>query len=188
MTDSEKIVRAAAPIFARKGLAGTTTRELAAAAGVSEGTLYNYFSSKRELFVACAHARERFEELARIVDRARTGPLEPALRRLAASISGFMAEQMPVLLQLVLAGRARDVRQCPRPDLVLAGQVFAPRVAAGELAGEPEMLARCFLGLCQAAAFQERVFRVSAREAVDGFVTVFLGGVRRRRVPRKETA
>jgi AcrR family transcriptional regulator len=44
------IVSAAVPLFARDGFAGTTTRELAAAAGVSEALLFRHFPSKQSLY------------------------------------------------------------------------------------------------------------------------------------------
>jgi AcrR family transcriptional regulator len=44
------IVEAAVPLFARTGFAGTTTRELAAAAGVSEALLFRHFPSKQSLY------------------------------------------------------------------------------------------------------------------------------------------
>jgi AcrR family transcriptional regulator len=44
------IVAAAVPLFARKGFAGTTTRELAEAAGISEALLFRHFPSKRHLY------------------------------------------------------------------------------------------------------------------------------------------
>src|ERR1041385_7537315 len=46
----EAIVRAALPLFARKGFANTTTRELAEAAGVSEALIYKHFPSKESLY------------------------------------------------------------------------------------------------------------------------------------------
>ena len=46
------IVKAALPLFARKGFAETTTRELARAAGVSEPLLYKHFPSKEALYLA----------------------------------------------------------------------------------------------------------------------------------------
>lgn len=46
----EAIVRAALPLFARKGFANTTTRELAEAAGVSEALIYKHFPSKDSLY------------------------------------------------------------------------------------------------------------------------------------------
>src|SRR3954471_4872888 len=44
------IVRAAVPLFARRGFAGTTTRELAEAAGISEALLFKHFPSKQLLY------------------------------------------------------------------------------------------------------------------------------------------
>src|SRR5207245_109817 len=44
------IVAAAVPLFARKGFAGTTTKELADAAGISEALLFRHFPSKKQLY------------------------------------------------------------------------------------------------------------------------------------------
>ena len=44
------IVSAAVPLFARKGFAGTTTKELAEAAGISEALLFRHFPSKKQLY------------------------------------------------------------------------------------------------------------------------------------------
>jgi TetR/AcrR family transcriptional regulator, transcriptional repressor of aconitase len=44
------IVMAAVPLFARKGFAGTTTRELAEAANISEGLLFRHFPTKLHLY------------------------------------------------------------------------------------------------------------------------------------------
>jgi AcrR family transcriptional regulator len=46
----QTIVEAAMPLFARKGFAGTTTREIARAAGVSEALLFQHFPSKAALY------------------------------------------------------------------------------------------------------------------------------------------
>jgi AcrR family transcriptional regulator len=47
----EAIVKAALPLFARKGFAATTTKDLARAAGVSEPLLYRHFPSKEALYL-----------------------------------------------------------------------------------------------------------------------------------------
>ena len=44
------IVTAAVPLFARKGFAGTTTKELAEVAGISEALLFRHFPSKKHLY------------------------------------------------------------------------------------------------------------------------------------------
>lgn len=46
----ESIVRAVLPLFARKGFANTTTKQLAEAAGVSEALIYKHFPSKESLY------------------------------------------------------------------------------------------------------------------------------------------
>ena len=44
-----QILDAAAAVFAEKGFHRATTKEIAKTAGVSEGTIYNYFASKADL-------------------------------------------------------------------------------------------------------------------------------------------
>src|SRR5258708_12574564 len=46
----QAIVDTAVPLFARRGFAGTTTRELAEAAGISEALLFRHFPSKQLLY------------------------------------------------------------------------------------------------------------------------------------------
>jgi len=54
MTEARRtqILMGAAQVFVDKGYHKSTTKEIAKAAGVSEGTIYNYFENKRELLVA----------------------------------------------------------------------------------------------------------------------------------------
>jgi AcrR family transcriptional regulator len=47
-----RILETALPLFAARGRDGTTTRDLARAAGVTEPVLYRHFPSKEELFAA----------------------------------------------------------------------------------------------------------------------------------------
>ena len=48
----ERILHAAVRVFAKKGFHATRVSEIAAAAGVADGTIYLYFKSKDELLVA----------------------------------------------------------------------------------------------------------------------------------------
>lgn len=60
------IEAAALRVFTRQGYHGTTVREIAEAAGVSMGNLYNYYAGKEELFAAVVHRYEtRMEALRR---------------------------------------------------------------------------------------------------------------------------
>src|SRR5258708_31507497 len=67
----EAIVEAVQGVFAEKGFAVTTTRELAQAAGVSEALLYKHFPSKESLYAAmldgCAKG-PTFAEASRILE------------------------------------------------------------------------------------------------------------------------
>jgi AcrR family transcriptional regulator len=47
---ARKCARAAAQLFARQGYHGTSTREIARLAGISENTLFRHFESKENLF------------------------------------------------------------------------------------------------------------------------------------------
>ena len=49
------IVAAAVPLFARKGFAGITTKELAEAAGISEALLFRHFPTKKQLYGEILH-------------------------------------------------------------------------------------------------------------------------------------
>ncbi|WP_414551360.1 TetR/AcrR family transcriptional regulator [Anabaena sp. CCY 0017] len=49
-----RILQAAQKLFASKGFDGTTTRDLAQAANVAEGTLFRYFPNKKSILVEVA--------------------------------------------------------------------------------------------------------------------------------------
>jgi AcrR family transcriptional regulator len=61
----ERLLRAAADMFAERGYDGTRVADIAAAAGLSNGALYAHFSSKAELLVGAlrAHGRQLLAEL-----------------------------------------------------------------------------------------------------------------------------
>ena len=48
----ERILEAAAAIFARRGFSGAVMADIAEEAGIGKGTLYEYFDSKEDLFFA----------------------------------------------------------------------------------------------------------------------------------------
>ncbi len=53
----EALLEAAAHVFAKRGYDAAQTPEIAAAAGVSTGALYRYFSDKRQMFIEIAARR-----------------------------------------------------------------------------------------------------------------------------------
>ena len=149
----DRLLDAARVAFARRGYHGTTTAEIAAAAGCSEPTLFKHFGSKQALLVAAIHAtgvqlvatlkaplppgRDPFEAFA---ERARSLLLNPSLgelsrlRTFALALSdevdlGDAASGLRTFLnsaaEAVAAGQASG---SVRPDLVpadVAQLVFA---------------------------------------------------------------
>jgi AcrR family transcriptional regulator len=55
----ERLLRAAADVFAERGYDGTRVADIAAAAGVSNGALYAHFPSKADLLVAALRTHGR---------------------------------------------------------------------------------------------------------------------------------
>jgi AcrR family transcriptional regulator len=55
----ERLLRAAADVFAQRGYDGTRVADIAAAAGVSNGAIYAHFASKAELLVGALRAHGR---------------------------------------------------------------------------------------------------------------------------------
>jgi TetR/AcrR family transcriptional regulator len=47
-----QLIEASMDLFSRKGFAGTTTKEIARAAGVSEAIIFRHFATKRDLYTA----------------------------------------------------------------------------------------------------------------------------------------
>src|SRR5436190_2837584 len=65
------IVEAAIRLFGEKGFRGTTTREIAAAVGVSEPILYEHFKTKSDLYAAIidSSSQKGVDLLAALADR-----------------------------------------------------------------------------------------------------------------------
>src|SRR5947209_4064740 len=71
----EEILDAAAKLFAEHGYSDADTQRLADKLGVGKGTLYRYFPSKRELFLAAADRAMR--QLRQSVDASIGGIADP---------------------------------------------------------------------------------------------------------------
>ena len=138
------IVSAAVPLFARNGFAGTTTRELAAAAGVSEALLFKHFPSKqllyREILALGCEGDPALERLATLP--ASTGTLAGMIRfmvrrfMLGAEVErAELDSRMRLLLHSCLedGAYARELFTAIAPRVV---PLFCASVAAAEAAGD----------------------------------------------------
>ncbi|MBV9733807.1 MAG: TetR/AcrR family transcriptional regulator [Verrucomicrobia bacterium] len=97
---SERLLDAAARVFARKGLKGATTREIAVEAGLSEMTLFRRFGTKEKLLRAVV---ERF--FARRIEpppaHEPPGDLRAALLHYAKLQHRLMDESLPIIRVLL---------------------------------------------------------------------------------------
>ena len=62
------LISSAASLFAAKGFKGTTTKEIAKAAGVSEALVFKYFPTKRALYAAILAEKAPLSELLNAVE------------------------------------------------------------------------------------------------------------------------
>ncbi|MGH2516945.1 MAG: TetR/AcrR family transcriptional regulator, partial [Ktedonobacterales bacterium] len=100
----EEILKAAAAMFSERGYGGTTSDDIAEAAGVSVGTFYNYFRNKRQLLVTLVI--ERIEDIfsnlqLAQMDFAAGGDRETIRRAIAAALGGTQSALRRVWLELM---------------------------------------------------------------------------------------
>jgi AcrR family transcriptional regulator len=89
----ERLIAAAMELFGKHGFAGTSVRDVAEAAGVKMGSIYNFFVDKRGLHVAVLE--KAYGSLHEYVDGAKLTADDAAgnLRRVFAAVTRFFCEQ-----------------------------------------------------------------------------------------------
>ena len=125
----QRLLTAAAAVFAEKGLVGATTREIATQAQVNEVTLFRHFQSKENLLAAVLQSTfEAHDEPRTTAAHAKSKPGGPARHNLRSEIRKFARryEQMlrpNILLLRTLLGEIHRHRE--HETRVLRG-IFAP--------------------------------------------------------------
>jgi AcrR family transcriptional regulator len=134
----EQIVGAATRVFAEKGFRRSTTREVARAAGVSEGTIYNYFEDKDALLLAILDRLNETERRAADFEEGMAtdfpGFLKEYLRR-RISLMWENREVFRIVLSEILVNaelRARYLQRVVDPTMSIAEENFRLRVEQGE--------------------------------------------------------
>jgi AcrR family transcriptional regulator len=100
-----EILVQAAELFAEFGYSNCDTQLLAESIGVGKGTVYRYFSSKRELFLAAA---DRVMRMMRAHIEARIGDEQDPLEIIRLGTEGFLAffAEHPGFVELLVQERA----------------------------------------------------------------------------------
>jgi TetR/AcrR family transcriptional regulator len=187
-----QIIEVAMALFSAKGFEGTTTREIALAAGVSEAIIFRHFATKEDLYAAIidftihgqreqffaelAHAMSKrddaavFETLAlRILETHRK---QPALLRLLL----FSSLEGHKLSQLFMESQVRPVYE-------LLSSYIRQRAREGAFRkADAVVLVRGFLGMVShhaliALIHGDSFLRKSDRQMAREFSRIFLQGV-----------
>ncbi|WP_028456313.1 TetR/AcrR family transcriptional regulator [Chitinilyticum litopenaei] len=185
-----QILAGARAVFLEHGFAGSSMAQIARTAGVSKGTLYNYFASKEALFVALITGECRKPATDSSAAPETASPAEV----LAAAGSGWLLSLLEddelALFRIVLAeslqfpelGRLIEA-QCLAPCNARLAAYLASLDASGQLAiTDCALAAEQFLALCDAGILRRVQFSVAtpARAEIDAHVAsavrLFLAG------------
>jgi len=187
----QEILTAAARVFSEKGYANSTTKEIADAADIAEGTLYNYFSGKRDILLAVSNETQDPMQLA--VQQAGTLENRAAMISMFEKAFDISEARLPFIrtllteawtddgiLQEFLAVRLRQIAHSVPAFIAerVASGAFRPidpaigaRVAMGMFAG---LIAPSLRGLEPLPSQQRR------RALAETMVDILLDGVRAR--------
>jgi len=188
-----QIVAIAAELFSRKGFSGTTTKEIADHAGVSEAIIFRHFATKDDLYRAILdykvnQATERMkkdlnEAASRKDDDAYFGSLAYDMLEFHTKDRTFMrlllfsALEGHDLSEIFFNSTARDMRNQIR-------RYIKQRIADGAFRRvDTALAARAFVGMVLNQAQVRNIFhdddlKLSNRQMADKFVDLFLAGIR----------
>ena len=189
-----QIVSIAAELFSQKGFRGTTTKEIADHAGVSEAIIFRHFTTKDELYHAILdskvkQATERMKEnlneaANRRDDNAYFGSLAYEMLEFHSKDRTFMrlllfsALEGHDLSEIFFDSTAREMKNHIR-------RYIKQRIADGAFRQiDPAVAARAFVGMVLNQAqirniFRDDDLRFSNRQIADRFVDIFLTGIRK---------
>lgn len=185
----EEILQAAAQVFAAKGYHAATTREIAEAADLAEGTLFNYFPSKRDMLLAVfRYSAQHMLGSAERIEREM--PPEQALTARLEEVLNFYVEHR-LFLQAILAEAWIDMDLLRSHGLPILQRTarhleayFRAQMDAGRLRSfDPMLAARLIMGMMAALLLpivrgvQPPPDAAQRRRLAEGVVNLFLHGL-----------
>jgi AcrR family transcriptional regulator len=183
----QRILQAAAQVFAREGYARATTRTLAAAAGVNEVTLFRHFGSKQNLFAAVVD-RYAAPALTAALKTQLTGEYRQDLLTMGRQVMQLMLERREaVRLMLCEAEHFPEVRETvaenPRRLREALSTYLQQQMQRGQVRElHAEAAAQAFWGMFFAYSISLWLLGESVKpelpteELVDLFVDIFVRG------------
>jgi AcrR family transcriptional regulator len=189
----DAIVRAASEVFREMGFEGASMSEIAARAGGSKATLYGYFSSKEELFVAVIHgaAAAHFDPIFEALAKDTDDDLERALQRYGEKVLAVVSSQeITEAMRAVIAESGRSgigrlfFEGGPSRGLEELAAFLELQMQRGRLRkADPRVAGRHLMALLDSESMMPRLLgiegpltRKELRESTRRAVQVFLGG------------
>ncbi len=188
-----QIVQAAVELFSRKGFRGTTTREIAEAAGISEAMIFKHFATKQELYSAIIEAKSETEELLASAAKAARGKDDAGVLRAVGLKMMEQTERDPSLMRLLLfsALEGHELSEIFFESRVrrlheFLSSYIRKRIEDGRFRPvDPLVAARGFIGMIVHYLLIHELFgvkrppRSSPEEVVELFMSIFLKGIER---------
>jgi TetR/AcrR family transcriptional regulator len=196
-----QLLDAALELFSRKGFGGTTTKEIAAAAGVTEAIIFRHFPSKQALYTAvldskteCSEHEEWFAEIQKHMDRNDDAGV---LHTFAAAILTSYREDARferILLFAALEGHEHGLahhRKFATPIFELFRGYIARRQGEGALRDyDPGVVIVAIAGMAQTYGIYTELFgyktiQANDDEVIDSFTNIMMRGIRQNKAASK---
>jgi AcrR family transcriptional regulator len=184
-----QILDAAAQVFAARGFHRTTVRDVAKAAGVADGTIYNYFENKTALLLGILDRLNENERRAIDLAQAQATDLRTFTRRYFQNHLLVFANENQELLRVVLSEvlvnaelRERYLEQIVAPTFVAIMQQLAPLAEQGQLRIENlqfnlQLMSSMLLGVLMARMFDKRSAQSTWEQLPDVLTNLFFEGL-----------
>lgn len=192
----QQIIEVAVRLFSKKGFQGTTTKEIAQAAGVNEAIIFRHFVTKSELYAAIIDWKACSEDLSAlelaISDAERVGDYRSLLEGVAFRMFEINDQDEHTLRLMLYSGlEGHELAELFfRNHIVRIFEALASfikrRINAGTFRRvDPMTAVRAFIGMVHYHAMTTRMFphqtrellNISNRQAAERFTDIFLASM-----------
>ena len=187
----QEIIRAAMEVFARNGFGGSTTREIAENAGISEATIYSHFRNKEDLYTAIIDEKlQESEPLYYPLDAMRNKDDPRVFTTIVSNYLHVHSEEtnfLRLLLFSALEGHelaGMFVAGPVRKFFEFLADYIRERIDEGAFKPvNPEITSRCLLGmvhyfvLLREILGDETLNPIDHTEAIETIVNIFCQGI-----------
>jgi TetR/AcrR family fatty acid metabolism transcriptional regulator len=184
-----QILDAAARVFAERGFHRTTIRDVSKAAGVADGTIYNYFENKTALLLGILDRLNEAERRAIESAQAQATDLRSFTRYYFQNHLRVFASENQDLLRVVLSEvlvnaelRERYIQQIVAPTFVTILQQLIPLAEQSSLHVENlqltiQLMSSMLLGVLMARMFDEQAAQSTWEQLPDLLSDLFCEGL-----------